>query len=607
MVNTAINLASLDFDGVKSSLKGYLKSQARFRDYDFDGSNMSVLLDVLAYNTYLNGFYLNMVASEQFLDSAQLRDSVVSHAKALNYTPESARSPVALVDVTFNTTGIQDTFTIPKGTQFSGTNANGTFTYSTDRNLISTSSNSTFTFANVHLYEGSYFTDTFVVDYTVESQRFVLSNPGIDITSLTLSVSEDFGVTTSEYERALTLYDLGPTSNVFFLQAATAGRYEVVFGDGIFGRRPSSSAIVAASYRVTNGTRGGGVNKFYLSRDLGGFNNGSASVSSIVTRQAGTDGADAESIESIKYRAPRAYQTQERAVTVADYKSLVFKNFPEVKDVAVFGGEEVPSAVEYGTVYISCTTYNGAPLTEASRDDLIAFLKTRKVINVQNRVIDPEYLYVIPNIKSTVDFSKTTKSAAEIEVLIRNAAKQFNDDYLEVFDSAFRMSKFCAAITAADPAIVSDVASSRIYKVASPLLNISSSFVVNLGNAIIPGTIESTPFQLTDGNVYQIVDYNPSTKTFERTADLSSYSVTNTRPIVYLKLVTTTGTATYTDVGVVDYTNGVVSVNNIEINNYLDSNGVEIRATPVSPDVFANLNTVILIDSARTLVDIVAY
>lgn len=606
MANTAINLASLDFDGVKSSLKNYLKSQARFRDYDFDGSNMSVLLDVMAYNTYLNGFYLNMVASEQFLDSAQLRDSVVSHAKALNYTPESARSPVARVSVTFSTSGIQDTFTIPKGTEFSGTNANGGFTYVTDRALVTTSTNSTFSFANVELYEGSYFTDAYTVDYSVEGQRFILSNPGIDATSMTVTVSEDFGVTTHEYTRASTLYDVGPTSNVYFLQAATAGRYEIVFGDGVFGYRPPTSSVVTADYRVTNGTRGGGVNKFYLSRDLGGVNGGSALAQSITTLAAASDGADPEAIESIRYRAPRAYQSQERAVTVSDYKSLIYKNFPEVKDVAVFGGEEIPAAVEYGTVYISATTFSGTPLAEARRDDLIRFLQDRKVINVQNKVVDPEYLYVIPSVSAVVNFSKTTKSAAQIEVLIRDKIKQYNDDSLEVFNASFRMSKFNAQVTAADPAIESDTATTRIYKVASPLLDISSSFSVNLGNSIIPGTIESSAFQLTDGNVYQIVDYNPSTKTFERTPDLSSYSVTNTRPVVFLKLVTTSGTATYTDIGFVDYINGIISVNNVTINNFLDSKGIEMRATCTSQDVVASLNTVILIDTARAEVEIVA-
>lgn len=606
MANTAINLTSLDFDGVKNSLKEYLKSQPRFRDYDFDGSNMSVLLDVMAYNTYLNGFYLNMVASEQFLDSAQLRDSVVSHAKSLNYTPESARSPVATVDVVFNTTGIQDTFTIPKGTQFSGTNANGSYTFVTDVTHVGTSTNSTFTFTGLDIFEGDYLTDTFAMDYSIESQRFILSNPGIDATSLTVSVSEDFGASYTEYERATTLYDVGPTSEVFFLQATTGGRYEIVFGDGVFGKRPATSAIISASYRVTAGLAGGGVAKFYLNRDLGPVNGGQATARSITTTSVASSGADAEGIESIRYRAPRTYQSQERAVTVADYKSLVYKNFPEVKDVAVFGGEEITTAVEYGTVYISCSTYSGTPLTEARRDDLIRFLQSRKVINVQNKIVDPEYLYVIPSIRTTVDFSKTSKTAAQIEALVRDAVRKFNDDYLEVFDESFRMSKFLAAVTAADPSIVSDTANSRIYKVASPILDIPSSFAVDLGNAIVPGTIESTPFQLTDGNVYQIVDYNPSTKTFERTQDLSSYSVTNSRPVVYLKLVTTSGSVTYQDAGVVNYSKGIISVNNVTINNFLDATGVEIRATPVSPDVAATKNTVVLLDLARTEVEVVA-
>ena len=363
---------------------------------------------------------------------------------------------------------------------------------------------------------------------------------------------------------------------------------------------------MVADYRVTSGTRGGGVTKFYLSRDLGAVNGGSASANTITTLSAASNGTDAESIESIRYRAPRAYQSQDRAVTVSDYKTLIFKNFPEVKDVAIFGGEEIPTAVEYGTVYISATTFSGTPITETRRDDLIRFLKDKKIINVQNRVVDPEYLYVIPSVRSLVDFSKTTKSAAEIEVLVREKIREYNDAELEVFGGAFRMSKFCESATSADPSIVSDTATARIYKVASPLLDISSSFAVNLGNRIIPGTIESTPFQLTDGNVYQLVDYYPSTKTFERTADLKSYMVTNTRPVVYLKLVTTSGTPTYTDAGVVDYINGIISVNDVAINSFLDAKGIEVRATCMSPDVESKLNTVILIDFARTEVEIVA-
>ena len=604
MANTAINLASLDFDGVKSSLKEYLKSQSRFKDYDFDGSNMSVLLDVLAYNTYLNGFYLNMVASEQFLDSAQLRDSVVSHAKMLNYVPESASSPVARVNVTFSTTGITDNFTIPKGTQFSGTNANGGFTFVTDRNLVASSSNSTFTFTDVELYEGSYFNDTFSVDYSIEGQRFILSNPGIDTTSLTVEVSEDFGATRTEYPRATTLYRVDDETRAYFLQAASNGRYELVFGDGVLGYRPPTGSIVYASYRVTSGVRGAGVNKFYLGADLGGINGGQASVASIATVLPASDGADAESIESIRYRAPRAYQTQERAVTVDDYKSLVFVNFPEVKDVSVYGGEEVTDAVAYGTVYISCTTFSGNPLTAQRKNELISFLRDKRVLSVQNIVVDPQYLYVVPSTVVTADFSDTTKTPAQVRVAVMNASAAYNDSALETFGGDFRLSRYLQTLNSADSSIVSSTVETTVYKLVTPETGVEQSFSVTFNNELEVGSISSSTFLTADGNTYQLTDLNPFVNSFYREVVNGGYVTRNRTPVIYLKRITTDNTQSYSEVGAVDYSTGLITVRNVNVVDFYSEGGIRISARTTHDDVFSTLNDVVLIDSSRMTVDV---
>lgn len=293
MANSSISLTSLDFDALKTNLKTYLKSQTVFKDYDFEGANMNVLLDVLSYNTYINSFYLNMVASELFLDSAQIRDSVVSHAKSINYIPDSMKSAKGLVNISFTANGISDTFEIPKGTQFSGKNANGSFVFTTDRNLISTSTTNVFNFANVELYEGTYISESFVVDYNKENQKYILTNSSIDTDSIVVTVLENNAADTNIFMRADNLYDLNDKSNAFFLQASTNNRYEIVFGDGVFGRYPLNNAVVNVSYRITRGTAGSGVSNFFLDKDLGAYNGGTASFT-ITTVSPSSDGAEAE-------------------------------------------------------------------------------------------------------------------------------------------------------------------------------------------------------------------------------------------------------------------------------------------------------------------------
>ena len=251
MANSALTLSSLDFDSLKQNFKNYLTSNSIFKDYNFNGSNINVLLDVMSYNSYLNSFYLNMVASEMFLDSAQKYDSVVSHAKELNYIPRSIKSSQASLNFTVSTTGISGLLTIPKGTIFSGVNSNGTFSFITDQEQTYSSSNTTYTVTGLNVFEGTLITDSFIIDYTNEFQNFILTNDNIDIDSLIITVNEN-NVNTN-FTRVTTLFDLNSTSNVFFLQVAQNGRYEIVFGDGLFGRIPDNLSTISASYRVTTG------------------------------------------------------------------------------------------------------------------------------------------------------------------------------------------------------------------------------------------------------------------------------------------------------------------------------------------------------------------
>ena len=266
--NSSLNLTSLDFDGIKKNFVTFLKSQDTFKDYDFSGSNMNVLLDVMSYNTYLNAFYLNMVASEMFLDSAQKLDSVVSHAKELNYVPQSYHSSSANVNIVFETIGLSGKLSIPQGTIFSGSNSNGAFYFVTNYTANYSSSNNTYYANNVEIYEGSITNQSFAVDYSIDNQRFILSNPNIDLDSLTVYVLEDNGSSNTLFTSVDTLYGLNQHSNVYFIQAAQNNLYEMVFGDGLFGRKPQNGAIVSVNYRICAGPSADGVSKFQLSQNL---------------------------------------------------------------------------------------------------------------------------------------------------------------------------------------------------------------------------------------------------------------------------------------------------------------------------------------------------
>jgi hypothetical protein len=595
MANSSINLTSLDFDTLKTNLKTYLKSQSSFKDYDYEGSNMNVLLDVLAYNTYLNSFYLNMVASESFLDSAQLRNSVVSHAKELNYTPSSAQSSEALVNLTFNTTGITSgTFIIPKGASFSGTNSNGAFIFTTDRVYTSTSTTNTFSFSNVAIYEGTYINESYIVDYTVENQRFIMSNPTIDTSSIAVTVSENNSNTVTLFTQATNLYGLTPISAVYFLQAAQNNQYEIVFGDGVFGREPLNNSVVTVTYRVTNGSAGGGVSTFFLDQDLGAYNGGSA-TSIISTVSNSSNGSDIETIDSIRFRAPRAYQTQDRAVTVSDYKTLILDNFNDIEDVNVYGGDELP-VPQYGTVYVSPSTFSGAALSNQRKTDLLDFLKNKKVINITNQIIDPEYVYIVPTVNVSVNFRSTSLSATAIQTAVLGSISAFNNTYLKIFSTTFRYSKFLESIDNTSTSIVGNLTNLNIYKLLEPTIGVAVSLSTTFGNQIIPQSITSSNFLLIDGNTYNITDNNVNI-TYDPNNKISIGNL-------WLNKISTTNTNQYTSIGTVNYITGTVSVQNVNVIDFLGTAGIKINAQTTYNDIVGSLNNIVEIDLASASVTV---
>jgi hypothetical protein len=595
MANNSISLVNLDFDTLKTQLKTYLKGQAQFSDYDFDGSNMSVLLDILTYNSHLNAFYLNMVASEMFLDSAQLRNSAVSIAKALNYTPRSTKSAKALLDLRFNQSGLSS-FTIPEGTRFTGKNSNGSFTFITAEPTILYPANGAFTVNSIAVFEGSLITDSFIVDYSIEGQRFILTNESIDTSSLKVTVSEDNGQTNTRFTEVTTLFGLNQTSNIYFTQATDDTRYELTFGDGVLGRRPKDGSAILATYRITAGTRGNGATNFILNDNLGSTNGfTSAIVPTINVTQVASGGGSPETIEEIRFRAPKAFQTQQRAITVSDYATLIVQQFPEVKDAFVYGGETILGSPQFGKVFISPLTYTGERLSSTEKDDIEVFIKDRCPIGIQPIVIDSDYLYIIPTTVVKYTPNKTSSSAADISAIVKQTIEVFSDTELDAFNIEFKSSRLEAAIDNSDPAISSNQTEITLKKIALLPLDTPTFPTVQFRNKIVPGTFYSSEFT-SGGRRYQYTDFNPNNNTFRTIQQGNEVITVNSSTTVYLKDVTVPASITYLTAGTIDYNSGTASLNSITIVDFLGKEGIEFYAKPDSEDVIAKQNDILAID-----------
>lgn len=595
MTHTSINLVGLDFDTLKASLKTYLKAQPQFADYDFDGSNMSVLLDLLAYNTYQNAFYLNMVASEMFLDSAQLRNSVVSIAKALNYTPRSAKSARSTINLQFAQSGLS-TFSIPEGTRFIGKNSNTNYTFVTDESIVLYPANGYFTTNGVQVYQGTLFTDTFVMNYGIENQRLILSNDTIDTGSLKVLVREDGGSANSLYVQTTSLFGLSNTSNVFFVQAADRGRYEVVFGDGVFGRRPKNGSAVSVQYRATAGSDGNGTTDFTLVDNLGAYNGfGSAIIPTISVSQTGFGGANAESIEQIRFRAPRFYQTQERAVTESDFSTLITQKFQDIKNVHVYGGETLMNSPQYGRVFIAPATFTGETISDSEKLEIESFVRERCSLGTVPVVVDADRLYLVIDVEVLYTASETAKTARDIQAEVKAAIIDFNETYMKDFSTTFRQSKFEALVDSADHAIYSNDASVTLKKIAYVELDSLAAIDIRYRNAIQPGTITSSSF-VSRGRTYQFTDFNPNTNTLTVSQSGNETVVTNSTNVIYLKDITVIGAVTYTPAGTVDYETGSISINALPITNLLGSSGIFLYAKPPYGNITSRENDVIEID-----------
>lgn len=578
MANTVINLVDLDFNKFKETLRSYAREQALFKDYDFDGSNMSVLNDILAYNTYHNAFYLNMLFSEMFLDSAQLRNSISSHVKDLNYVPRSFRSAKARVDIKITTDGSVTSVTIPKNQPFSTRVNARTYQFVTAETIVVTNPvNGVFTAKDVSIYEGVYNLDTFYTNYSIERQRFVLSSPTIDTTSLTVVVSDDEGAST--YQLATTFLDLNETSKVFFLQAAENDRYEIVFGNGVIGHRPKNGSSIFAEYRVCSGELPNGAFEFSNDRNIGLWGD----IEIITQRDSDGNflralgGAVHETIDEIKFNAPRHYQTQERAITVSDYKIMLKNRYPEINAVGVYGGEKLYPP-QYGRVFIAVDLFGFDGIPDFKKAEYAEWLRNKMPVTIEPVFIDPTFTF--GRIDSTVryDQNKTDLTTADISARVTSAIVDYSAAKFNDFNVTVRFSNMISAIDDVHPSIMSNETVFRPYKVLKPTLGIPTNYSMDFS------------FSLRDNlsplpRVYQNSDQKTVTSsnfTYDgRTCKLEDDNDGK------IRIVSVTGNRTHSialNVGTVNYNTGIITLSSFAPTAY-SGNGIKIYVSPRTNDV----------------------
>jgi len=599
--DTRLRVTELDFDEIKSNLKTYLKGQNQFKDYDFEGSGMNILLDTLAYNTHYMAFNANMVANEMFLDSASLRSSIVSHAKTLGYETTSSRAPIATINVSLSTTA--PTKTMPAGTAFTSTVDGTSYQFVTISDI--TASNSTGTsvpFDNVTVYEGTYVISKYVVDTSDIDQRFILTDPRSDTSTLTVKVqTSGTDTTTTTYTKATDITQLDTTSTVYYLQEVETGRYEVYFGDGIVSQALSDGNIVQLQYVVTNKGESNGASSFSSPASIDGV-----SSISVTTVSSATGGAEPESLQSIKLNAPLDYSSQGRAVTTKDYEVYVKRLFPTTKAVSVWGGEDgsydtstgVSETPEYGKVFISIKSTTGVDLTSVQKTNLESALAPYKVASITPVVVDAETTSLILGITIMYDTSSTTYTGAQIESLVATTISNYSNNELETFNSPFRHSKVLGLIDNTDSSILNSVATVTMGKLFSPTLSSSTSYNLNFNNKFYNPT---SGYNAAGGGVIASTGfYLNGVTTTEYFFD--DDGVGNLR-LYYL----VSGVRTYINntAGTVDYEKGKITINSIVITGVglvdnQSSSQVRITALPNSNDITPVRNQILEIDQVNT-------
>lgn len=594
--NTDLVVTGLDFDTIRSNLRDYIASKPEFTDYDFNDSALGTLLDLLAYNTYLNAFYTNMATNEGFLDTAQLYDSVVSHAKSLGYTPTSARSSTANVQLIFTSSIANSSFLsirVPKDTQFT-TVVNGTsYVFVTPQTYTITANSSSGFAGYVNIKEGTPLTHRFVYN-RLSNTSFVLPNDNVDTTSVTVSVTTSGNV--QSYVLADDITSVNSSSKVFYIEADRQKRYKVSFGDDVLGTQPATSSIVTVAYRVCNAALPNGANTFSL---VNTTIDGQSSITVVPIGRA-SGGADIEQIESVRFNAPRNYETQNRTVTAQDYERILLKQNPDIQAVSVWGGEENVPPI-YGKVFVSAKPKNTTVFSQVRKQEIVSTVRKYNVQSIDVEVVDPAYLYIVPEITVRYDPNLTTLTPGELASAVAARVIGFESTNLSTFNKSFRYSRFLDYIDGTDESILTTNATIRLRKSFVPSLVSSSNYTLNFNNAIQ----RLGPAELISG-VARHPGYGSVTSssfTYDGQESFFDDNGFGTLRTYYRSGAGRLGRV-YNNfsAGTIDYAQGIVYVNSFLPSAYSGS-VLSVFAAPISPNINPVRNQILLISQTR--VDVV--
>ena len=574
-------VTNLDFFATKTALKTFLKNQDRFADYDFEGSNMNVLLDVLSYNTFYNNYYYNMAISEMFLDSAQERNSIISHAKELNYLPRSRRSSMATITLNINAVQDSNYFTIPANTSLSGKCGNTTFSFLTDKTntAIRNTNTDTFTITGMQAFQGRLMSETLSVSDSI------LSNSWIDTRSLYVTVN---GV---EYVQKSDIFGISATQKVFYLQPEEDGKYSLQFGQNTFGAQPETADVIVATYRICNGADADGVKSFTIAQNIGG----ASSISTNVTVPS-TGGFLSETIESIRTFAPKALQVQDRAVTKSDYEVLLRNRFPNIQAISVYGGDEVIPP-QYGKVIISVDVTGGQGAADFEIADFKEYLKDKTPLTIEPVFVAAKFLFIDTVVNVVYDANITTKSAAQIRSEVIASIVAYQTTNLNDFNKTLRQSRLSATLDALDNSIIStDIFAQPIIEI-KPTLSIVQNPAFSFEGALV----QPYAFDSTTG----FSSFTPAIKTTKFTIEGSLVTLQDDGKGAMMAVTAgaTTESVFKRNIGTVDYSTGAVKLSNLIVDSY-EGDAIKFTANTVNKDVKSPKDRIISIRNQDITVNV---
>lgn len=583
----AINrVTELDFDQIKTNLKSFLSSQDEFTDFDFDGAGISVLLDLLAYNTQYNAVLSHIAMNEAFLDSASVRSNVVSHSKLVGYVPRSAVSSKMYVDLLVTGDGSSPTqIEMPRGTIFTTTISGQSYNFvNLDSIVAGKNSSNQYAFSNVELYQGKIKTFNYRVDGTIAYQKFIIQDTKVDTDTLRVRVySSEQSVSYDDYVYYNDITQINSESKVFFFQENANGFYEVYFGDGVLGKALANNNIVEIQYLSTDGSAGNGANAFTAADTIGGLSNIVVSSSTGFTQSF--NGADKETIEAIRQNAPLYYASQNRAVTGTDYRSIILNEYPDIEDVAVWGGETAQPPV-YGKVFISIKAQNQDYVSQERKEIISSFVERKNVGSITTEVLDPDYTKLIITSLFKYNTELTNRSKNDLETLVRNQIISYNTNTLNKFDGVFRSSNLIGEIDDLDPGILNNVMRIKMYKEIVPNTLFGATYTLTFSSPIY---ITSSTENILTSTAFTL---NNISCRFEDVAVSGSTNRT-------IKVVNNTTRATipgYENVGTIVPSTGVVEITGVQFES---TDNIQIICSPESNDIAPKFNQLVQIDASE--------